>query len=808
MTITGGSLTGGAGGSGTTDNVTNTHIPVKLSGAFEDSPLHWSGVPGENIISNETIEVPPGTIQVGEGLKMSAAGVIPIFRSLLTGIKYIPPLFIYDPSGSSGKPFKLFIDTPAALVVQSDFSTPTTLTGTFTNTVTASEFITALGIKTGIMVTSVTDSAGVARFNFIPGPTLSISDSVTIAGFTTNTSYNTTGLITASGTGYFEISSVSFGSDETGGSFNGPTPLILTGVRLEFISQTTGEPIYYFPSKAAWNENEGEDLIADGSGNVTIDINEAPIGLLIGEVVDVNYKIDSGVLLGTGTIPYQEVVRQVATFIDMVDVEDSVTIFTDFATTLSGKANVTPYTPTGDYNPATVKFVQDLISACAGFKGVYADLAALQAAHPTSTAGSMATVTSPNGNLFYWNTVSVAWEDTGTGYIGDMLKLIFDPTGVNGDAFSMGNMNETGTEKVFTSSERTDLGILTGAGDTTLHYHAADRARANHTGTQIAATISNFDTEVSNNITVAANTAKVSFPEAPLDSKQYSRKNGSWDEIVYPLNATSYTEISADTALDDYRNYIVDTKTPDDTVTINIPYGQLTAFTVRDMEKYFDKEECIITIRDSLNAIVHTATLDKKDKGWIFYNEGGTENDWKYGEIGKGKIEDIASDHIASIDFGNLIVEDDDCTCATVNGGLMYDNISDMDDCDEALAHKKYVDDNAGTDVKTMNHTAAVNIDGLDVSSLSPLGTLFLTLTADRELKSLDGGTNGDIIHVVNLSEKKLKLKNNSGTDEKIRNPGTGSGLDIDLDDYGGCTLVFNATSGYWHVVGYAREWS
>ncbi len=41
-----------------------------------------------------------------------------------------------------------------------------------------------------------------------------------------------------------------------------------------------------------------------------------------------------------------------------------------------------------------------------------------------------------------------------------------------------------------------------------LHYHDTDRDRANHTGTQIASTISNFDTEVSNNSSVTVNTAK------------------------------------------------------------------------------------------------------------------------------------------------------------------------------------------------------------------------------------------------------------------------------------------------------------
>ena len=42
------------------------------------------------------------------------------------------------------------------------------------------------------------------------------------------------------------------------------------------------------------------------------------------------------------------------------------------------------------------------------------------------------------------------------------------------------------------------------------YYETALLARANHTGTQTASTISDFDTEVSNNSAVAANTAKTS----------------------------------------------------------------------------------------------------------------------------------------------------------------------------------------------------------------------------------------------------------------------------------------------------------
>jgi hypothetical protein len=55
----------------------------------------------------------------------------------------------------------------------------------------------------------------------------------------------------------------------------------------------------------------------------------------------------------------------------------------------------------------------------------------------------------------------------------------------------------------------TNLNLLDDGADTTLHFHAADRARANHTGTQLASTISDFEAAVAATAAVAANTAKV-----------------------------------------------------------------------------------------------------------------------------------------------------------------------------------------------------------------------------------------------------------------------------------------------------------
>ena len=65
------------------------------------------------------------------------------------------------------------------------------------------------------------------------------------------------------------------------------------------------------------------------------------------------------------------------------------------------------------------------------------------------------------------------------------------------------------TQNNFTNADHTKLdGITTGA--TANSSDATLKARANHTGTQAASTISDFDTEVANNSAVTANTAKTS----------------------------------------------------------------------------------------------------------------------------------------------------------------------------------------------------------------------------------------------------------------------------------------------------------
>jgi hypothetical protein len=69
-------------------------------------------------------------------------------------------------------------------------------------------------------ISSVTDSSGIARFNWTPGATVYVGQEVQVSGYVSNPTYNGTHIVTASGSGYYEVSSIAFGSNEATGSFD------------------------------------------------------------------------------------------------------------------------------------------------------------------------------------------------------------------------------------------------------------------------------------------------------------------------------------------------------------------------------------------------------------------------------------------------------------------------------------------------------------------------------------------------------------------------------------------------------------
>ena len=164
-----------------------------------------------------------------------------------------------------------------------------------------------------------------------------------------------------------------------------------------------------------------------------------------------------------------------------------------------------------------------------------------------------------NGKVLYYNGSSGNIEYLDVSWAGDMSKTTYDPTNIASDAFA--RANHTGTQTASTISdfdtEVSNNTTVTGKADTTdvlektnttpftptADYHPSTKkyvddsvsgvgggdmlkttydptnisasafARTNHTGTQTASTISDFNTEVSNNTDVADNTSKAHTPQ-------------------------------------------------------------------------------------------------------------------------------------------------------------------------------------------------------------------------------------------------------------------------------------------------------
>jgi len=125
----------------------------------------------------------------------------------------------------------------------------------------------------------------------------------------------------------------------------------------------------------------------------------------------------------------------------------------------------------------------------------------------TGAAGTDAIVTNAGTSAAAVFNITIprgATGATGAG-TGDMLAAVYDPTAVGGDVFNMANMAEAADAKVLTAAERTKLaGIATAA--TANSADATLLARANHTGTQLAATISDFSTAADARVTAAIGT--------------------------------------------------------------------------------------------------------------------------------------------------------------------------------------------------------------------------------------------------------------------------------------------------------------
>lgn len=100
------------------------------------------------------------------------------------------------------------------------------------------------------------------------------------------------------------------------------------------------------------------------------------------------------------------------------------------------------------------------------FKGSFNSEAEIIAAYPTAGRGDWV-INYGTNTIWLWDVFTTAWVDTEKGSIGDMQKIVYDPTGKNADAFNMDNMDDGASKVGMTPAERLKLSNI-GTGDNLL----------------------------------------------------------------------------------------------------------------------------------------------------------------------------------------------------------------------------------------------------------------------------------------------------------------------------------------------------
>jgi hypothetical protein len=153
----------------------------------------------------------------------------------------------------------------------------------------------------------------------------------------------------------------------------------------------------------------------------------------------------------------------------------------------------------GSRDIALMSNITDAIAAITSpFKGHYGSLSALQTAHATSSDGDYAFVESSGVAPveYIWDTVNASWGPTGSVGAGAFGTLTGVPADNSALASALGNKVDKVAGKMlstedYTTAEKSKLsGIAAGA--TANDTDANLKARANHTGSQLASTISDF----------------------------------------------------------------------------------------------------------------------------------------------------------------------------------------------------------------------------------------------------------------------------------------------------------------------------
>ncbi|MCP4089925.1 MAG: hypothetical protein GY746_09035, partial [Gammaproteobacteria bacterium] len=447
-----GNIPSGIPGSGSTpDNTTDERIPYKIAGTFQNSPLYYD-VSENKIVSDVTMEVPAGSIELGEVVTMSEGTNTLLLSDAVKSENSIVISSKFDTTGADA-PTYLELGAQATLNIQLTDTTTITdnpLTYSLTGTVTLPDLrqVNALTYKTGGAMTNVrgkvTDNASGVVVRYIP------SKAVYDAG--------TGGMSWVNGDNKLDFIST---AADTPGVFNlGVSPFLIEyGQQLDFeivadsvnmLGDATDVP-YQFALV------QDGPLVAFG-GKEEADRHQTT-GLLEGGVISIASSSTVNWTSGRGIV------------VDYADPENP-----DISDVTWG--NVSGIAPASIGTDGTTLFgyaadgtIEMRLSTAVSIEDAHDVIWFGSATHISSTIVSV--ITAP-GNLAY----------DGIGSFSDFINLVIGPANIDGNVYGANGANMTidvvgGNAYMLGSNFRTDPAlsdIITLASDTALSFQKVYRS--------------------------------------------------------------------------------------------------------------------------------------------------------------------------------------------------------------------------------------------------------------------------------------------------------------------------------------------
>jgi frataxin-like iron-binding protein CyaY len=161
-----------------------------------------------------------------------------------------------------------------------------------------------------------------------------------------------------------------------------------------------------------------------------------------------------------------------------------------------------------------------------------------------------------------------------------------------------------------------NLNSLDDGVNSNLHFHNTDRDRANHTGTQLASTISDLQTAITNNTAVVANTAKNSYPAGDATKVGFititqavnldTLESDTVTNNAKVTNATHTGEVTGATALTIANDVVTNAKLAN--VATSTIKGRVTASTGDPEDLTATQVRTLLNIADGATANTGTVT--------------------------------------------------------------------------------------------------------------------------------------------------------------------------------------------------------